>query len=123
MNEFSDIESRSGKKLRPAPIGNKFGRADRKALLEESLRSPTAAVVAQKRSTRTNWISLGLGLGLAAAAGFLVLARVNDKQPAKNQPNVAVVETSALTNARYSCDDQSRAHDSFRFDRGCLPHA
>jgi hypothetical protein len=89
MNDFSDIESEL-KKLQPAPVeANLLARIE-KALLEESS-FPTAAVVPQ-RSKRANWISLGLGLGLAAAAGFFLLARVNDNQPANNQPSVAAVK-------------------------------
>ena len=90
MNDFSDIESEL-KKLRPVPMAANLVARIEKALLEGSS-LPTAAVLAQKRSTRTNWISLGLGLGLAAAAGFLMLARVNDNEPAKTQPKVAVVK-------------------------------
>ena len=90
MNDFSEIENEL-KKLRPAPVEANLLTRIEKALLEESS-LPTSAVVAQKRSTGTNWISLGLGLGLAAAAGFFMLARVNDNQPAKNQPSVAAVK-------------------------------
>ncbi len=90
MNDFSEIESEL-KKLRPAPVGSNLITRIEKALIEESS-LPTAAELASKTSTRTNWISLGLGLGLAAAAGFLMLARVNDNEPVKNQPTVAAVK-------------------------------
>ena len=93
MNDFSDIESEL-KKLRPAPVRADLVTRIEKALLEEAS-LPTAAELAQKRSKGANWISLGLGLGLAAAAGFLMLARVKDGPSAKSQPNVAAAETSA----------------------------
>lgn len=91
MNDFSEIESEL-KKLRPARVQANLVARVEKALQEESS-LPTAAVVTQKHSTRANWISLGLGLGLAAAAGFLMLARVHD-EAAKNQPTVAAVKAS-----------------------------
>ena len=90
MNDFSEIESEL-KKLRPAAVDANLLARIEKALREESSLQATAAVT-QKRSTRTNWISLGLGLGLAAAAGFLMLARVHDNEPVKNQPVVAAVK-------------------------------
>ena len=87
MNDFSEIESEL-KKLRPARVQSNLIARIEKALLEESALPPSEAS-AQKHSTRTNWISLGLGLGLAAAAGFLMLMRVHEEEPAKNQPMVA----------------------------------
>src|SRR2546425_3255800 len=90
MNDFSEIESEL-KKLQPVPVGANLIARIEKAFLEESS-LPTPSAPTHNRSTRTNWISLGLGLGLAAAAGLLMLARVNDNQPAKNQPSVAAVK-------------------------------
>ena len=91
MNDFSEIENEL-KKLRPARVeGNLIARIE-KALREESA-LPTAALLAPQRSSSANWISLGLGLGLAAAAGFLMLARVKDNQTVKKQPNVATVKS------------------------------
>ena len=90
MNDFSEVEGEL-KKLRPAPVRRELAQRIEKAFLEETLSTPTSGVLPHNRSTRTNWIPLGLGLGLAAAAGFLMLARVKDNHPAKNQSNVAVV--------------------------------
>jgi hypothetical protein len=90
MNDFSEIENEL-KKLRPAPVEKNLIARIENQLLEESA-LPTAAVLAPKRSSSANWISLGLGLGLAAAAGCLMLARVKDNHPAKNQPKVAAAK-------------------------------
>ena len=90
MNDFSEIESEL-KRLRPAAVDANLLTRIEKALREESS-PPVTGAVTQKHSTRTNWISLGVGLGLAAAAGFLMLARVSDNEPAKNQPTVAAVK-------------------------------
>jgi hypothetical protein len=91
MNDFSEIESEL-KKLRPTPVGTDLIARIEKALLEESS-LPAAGKLAPDRSKR-NWLTLGVGLGLAAAAGFLMLARVNNEQPPKNQPQVAAVKRS-----------------------------
>ena len=88
MNDFSEIENEL-KKLRPAPVRPNLIARIGKAFLEES--SGPIAAAAPKHSTRANWISLGAGIGLAAAAGFLMLARVNQNQPAENQTNLAAV--------------------------------
>jgi hypothetical protein len=95
MNDFTEIESEL-KKLRPAPVATNLPARIEKAFREES--SLLSAKTSSKHSTRTNWISLGVGLGLAAAAGFLMLARVKDNQPAKNQPSVVAKE--AMPNER-----------------------
>ena len=120
MNDFSEIESEL-KKLRPAPVASESDRADREGVAGRIIASDAAAVT-QKHSTRANWISLGVGLGLAAAAVFLMLARVHNEQPAKNQPTVAATKSSP-NERRCDDSDQSRTHDSRRPDRSCLPHA
>ena len=89
MNDFSEIESEL-KKLRPAPAGENLVARMEKALLEESS-LPSAAVTA-KQSSRANWISLGLGVGLAAAAGFLMLARVKDERAPTTQSTIAAAK-------------------------------
>lgn len=89
MNDFSEIESEL-KKLRPAPVSNDLIARVEKRFLEESSISPAAP----KHSSRANWISLGLGLGLAAAAGFLMLARVHNEQPTKSEPLAATTKSS-----------------------------
>jgi hypothetical protein len=88
MNDFSEIENEL-KRLRPAPVEANLVARVEKALLDESA---PAAVLAPKRSSGANWISLGVGVGLAAAAGFLMLAHVKDNQSTKNQPKVVAVK-------------------------------
>jgi hypothetical protein len=100
MNDFSDIENEL-KKLRPAPVGANLILRIEKVFLEEH--SLPATAVAPKR---WNWISLGVGLGLAAAAGLLMLARVKENQPAKNQPSLAAVES--MPNERAAAVDPNR---------------
>jgi hypothetical protein len=58
-----------------------------KRLLEGSSIEAAAARPPKSRS-HANWISLGLGIGLAAAAGFLMLARVQNDQPIRKEPQV-----------------------------------
>jgi hypothetical protein len=92
MNDFSEIENEL-KKLRPAQVShNLIARVEKRFLEESSV--PTAVVTSAKPSSRTNWISLGLGIGLAAAAGFLMLARVHNNPPAKKQPQVVTTKPS-----------------------------
>jgi hypothetical protein len=82
MNDFSELESEL-KKLRPRAASK-----DLAARIEVSLAevaghgTATAGVLPKARRFRPNWIALGLGL--AAAATFLVLARVNVDRPSKS---------------------------------------
>ena len=55
---------------------------------KSSLPRPRRPLLPKRRSFRVNWF--GLGLGLAAAATFLLLARVNVEQPGKRQSVVAM---------------------------------
>ena len=84
MNDFSEIESEL-KKLRPAPVSNDLIARVEKRFLEGS----TVPAPQPKRASGGNWIALGIGVGLAAAAGFLMLARVHNEQPTKSEPRVA----------------------------------
>ncbi len=94
MNDFSELEAEL-KKLRPRAASPELtARIERalaeapEAVAEVSGRTATAGVLPKRRNFRVNWF--GLGLGLAAAAGFLMLARVNTDQPAKRQKVVAM---------------------------------
>jgi hypothetical protein len=84
MNDFTELENEL-KKLRPqAPSPDLALRIERTLLEEVAGRgTATAGVLPKRRNFKLNWF--GLGLGLAAAAGFLLLARVSvDRQPAKS---------------------------------------
>ena len=95
MNDFSELESEL-KKLRPhAASPELISRVERAlanaapgASPEVSGRIVTAGVLPTKQKYRVNW--LGIGLGLAAAATFLVLARLNTDNPIKKKNIVAV---------------------------------
>jgi hypothetical protein len=94
MNDFSELEAEL-KKLRPSAASPELTARIERALAESpstvaevSGRTATAGVLPKRRNFRVNWF--GLGLGLAAAALFLVLARVNVERPAKRQSVVAM---------------------------------
>lgn len=94
MNDFSELEAEL-KKLRPRAASPELtARIERglaetpSTVAEVSGRTATAGVLSKRRTFRVNWF--GLGLGLAAAAVFLLLARVNIDQPAKRQTVVAM---------------------------------
>ena len=94
MNDFSELEAEL-KKLRPSAASPELSARIERALAEApdaraevSGRTATAGVLPKRRNFRVNWF--GLGLGLAAAAGFLMLARVNIDKPAKRQSVVAM---------------------------------
>jgi hypothetical protein len=94
MSDFTELEAEL-KKLRPRAaspeLSSRLERAFAEApdaRAEVSGRTATAGVLPRKRSFRVNWF--GVGLGLAAAATFLLLARVGVDRPAKRQSVVAM---------------------------------
>ena len=82
MNDFSELEAEL-KKLRPRPASPDLLARIEVGLAEVAGRgTATAGVLAKRRSFRPNWFALGFGL--AAAAIFLLLARVNVDRPSKS---------------------------------------
>ena len=82
MNDFSELEAEL-KKLRPRPASPDLTARIEMGLAEVAGRgTATAGVLPKRKSFRPNWMALGFGL--AAAAIFLLLARVNVDQPSKS---------------------------------------
>ena len=88
MNDFSELEAEL-KKLRPAaPSADLMDRIEI-ALAEPESSTPSAGVLPKPRRSRVNWY--GLGLGLAAAATFLVVARMDLDRVVRPAPAMASV--------------------------------
>src|SRR6476659_1186672 len=83
MNDFSELEAEL-KKLRPRSVSPELNARIEVSLAESEAagRGTATAGVLPRQRFRPNWFALGLGL--AAAATFLVLARVNVDRPSKS---------------------------------------
>lgn len=93
MNDFSELEAEL-KQLRPiAPSEELIARVER-ALAHAPSTTPSAGVLPRRRTSRLNWLTLGLGIA-AAAAAFLLLARPDLERPAQPQPTVAASSPAA----------------------------
>jgi hypothetical protein len=103
MNDFSELEAEL-KKLRPRPAS-----PDLRARIEAGLAeneavghgTATAGVLPRQSRFRLNWFALGLGL--AAAATFLILARVNVDRPSK-ATGLALLTPAPITPAAKAVD-------------------
>jgi hypothetical protein len=102
MNDFSEPEAEL-KKLRPRPTSPDLAARIEIGLAQEAAGrgTATAGVLPTRRSFRPNWIALGLGL--AAAATFLVLARVNVDRPSK-ATGLALLTPAPITPAAKAVD-------------------
>ena len=104
MNDFSELEA-DLKKLRPRPTSPDLAARIEIGLAEVAGRgTATAGVLPKRRSFRPNWIALGLGL--AAAAIFLLLARMNVDRPSTKAAGLALISPAPITPA-------ARVDDSF----------
>ncbi|MEP6955673.1 MAG: hypothetical protein ABI883_02520 [Chthoniobacterales bacterium] len=81
MNDFSELEAEL-QQLRPTPAAPELAQRIERALLETTAARPTAGIL-PRRKTRFAWFALGLGA--AAAAAFVLLARVNVEPTAGSQ--------------------------------------
>jgi hypothetical protein len=97
MNDFSELEAEL-KKLRPRPASPDLASRIEIGLAQEVAGRgvATAGVLPKQRSFRPNWFALGFGL--AAAAIFLLLARVNVDQPS-NSTGLALLTPAPIAPA------------------------
>ena len=103
MNDFSELEAEL-KKLRPRPVSSELNSRIEVSLAETEAAgrgTATAGVLPKQRRFRPNWFALGLGL--AAAATFLILARVHVDRPSK-QTGLALLTPAPITPAAKAVD-------------------
>jgi hypothetical protein len=98
MNDFSELEAEL-KKLRPRAVSPELATRLEQSFAEEvaGRGTATAGVLPKRRSFRPNWIALGLGL--AAAAIFLMLARVNVDKASSKSAGLALITPAPVTPA------------------------
>jgi hypothetical protein len=94
MNDFSELEAEL-KRLRPRPASPDLAARIEISLAQEAAGrgTATAGVLPKRRNFRPNWFALGLGL--AAAATFLMLARMNVDRPSK-APGLALLTPAPI---------------------------
>ena len=98
MNDFSELEAEL-KKLRPRPASPDLAARIEVGLAEVVGRgTATAGVLPKRRSFRPNWMALGFGL--AAAAIFLLLARVNVDRPSSKAAGLALITPAPAPTAQ-----------------------
>src|SRR5437868_2735405 len=102
MNDCSELEAEL-KKLRPRPVSPDLSARVEVSLAQEAAGRgvATAGVLPKQRKLRPNWFALGLGL--AAAATFLILARVNVDRPSKST-GLALLTPAPITPAAKAVD-------------------
>lgn len=102
MNDFSELEAEL-KKLRPRSVSPDLNARIEVSLAEEAMGrgTATAGVLPKQSRFRLNWFALGLGL--AAAATFLILARVNVDRPSKST-GLAMLTPAPITPAAKAVD-------------------
>jgi hypothetical protein len=99
MNDFSELEAEL-KKLRPRAVSPDLATRLERSLAETEAAgrgTATAGLLPKRRSFRPNWIALGLGL--AAAAIFLMLARVNVDKASSKSAGLALITPAPVTPA------------------------
>jgi hypothetical protein len=102
MNDFTELEAEL-KKLRPRPVSPDLSARIEVGLAGEAAGrgTATAGVLPKQSRFRLNWFALGLGL--AAAATFVILARVNVDRPSKST-GLALLTPAPITPAAKAVD-------------------
>ncbi|MEY2481236.1 MAG: hypothetical protein QOI04_2163 [Verrucomicrobiota bacterium] len=95
MNDFSELESEL-KKLRPAQPSAEVSARIARVMLEPATTDELPDNVVRLNRFRINWVTVGLGL--AAAATFLLLAKI-DNQPAKKPNPLAMTSPARIAPA------------------------
>lgn len=93
MNDFSELEAEL-RKLRISPVARELATRIESAL-EEARAEASAPNIIRPARLQIQWLTLGVGL--AAAAAFLLLARVNSPAPSARRPTFATT-TPAQSN-------------------------
>ena len=93
MNDFSELETEL-RKLRPAAVSDELTARIERAFSEQPVPSTPTSAVSRRRlkPAGINWRFLGFGV--AAAVALMLLAKVGNDHPAKNQETVAALTPS-----------------------------
>ncbi len=103
MNDFSELENELKQLCPRAASPELITRVER--VLSEPLTATASGGVLPKRKVSVNWFALGFGL--AAAAAFLMLARVHTDRPQTKQPKIAGIATPPPTIANTTVPNES----------------
>ena len=96
MNDFSELEAEL-KQLRPAAPSADLAKRIERGLEQAATETRTAGILPRPKA-RVNWFALGLGV--AAAAAFLMLARLDfDKAPQGPERIAAASPAPSMTQA------------------------
>ena len=96
MNDFSELEAEL-KQLRPAAPSADLAKYIERALEQAPAETRTAGILPRPKA-RVNWFALGLGV--AAAAAFLMLARLDvDRAPQTQQRIASATKSPSVTQA------------------------
>jgi hypothetical protein len=88
MNDFSELETEL-RKLRPAAVSDELTARIEHALAEQPVTSTPTSAVSRRKPVSIDWRFLGFGL--AAAVALMLLAKVGNDRPIKNQETVAAL--------------------------------
>lgn len=99
MNDFTDLEAEL-RQMRPRATSPELLSRVERALAEPASSTPSAGLLPSRKPT-VSWFALGFGL--AAAAAFIMLARVNfDRAPVPQAARIANASPAAAPQAATS---------------------